>query len=130
MYKRQFAASITSSSRIDPPGCTTLEIPISFDVSMLSRNGKKASETIIAPLALSPALLEAIRTASTRLVCPGPMPTVAKPEPVLLTRMIALDWTSAMTEIPNLASLRPSASRDLVVTERAFSQSMLGGPWA
>ena len=42
-------ASITSLSRIDPPGCNTVLIPESFIASILSRNGKKASEAKTPP---------------------------------------------------------------------------------
>ena len=71
---------------------------------MPSRKGKKASETIIEPTALSPALLAAIRTASTLLVCPGPTPTVANPVLVWDTSTIEFDLTSESTIEPNLAN--------------------------
>ena len=42
-------ASITSWSRIDPPGWIIVLIPESLTVSILSLNGKKASESKIDP---------------------------------------------------------------------------------
>ena len=38
------AHAITSSSRIDPPGSAMYETPLAYARSILSLNGKKASE--------------------------------------------------------------------------------------
>tara|TARA_Y100000588_G_scaffold85200_1_gene90308 strand:+ start:2892 stop:3077 length:186 start_codon:yes stop_codon:yes gene_type:complete len=53
------AASITSESRIDPPGCITDVIPPAAAMSMLSAKGIKASEANAEPLEESPAILRA-----------------------------------------------------------------------
>ena len=46
---RSAAASTTSSSRTEPPGCTTALTPASVSTSRPSGNGKKASEAAYAP---------------------------------------------------------------------------------
>src|SRR5919112_357364 len=74
---RSSAARTTSSSRLEPPGCITAFTPASASDSSPSANGKKASLAATAPIALSPAFLTARCAASTRLVWPAPMPTVA-----------------------------------------------------
>ena len=124
-----FAAAIESESLIEPPGCMMEETPISLAASMPSRNGKNASDTIIESFALSPALLAAILTASTRLVWPGPTPTVAKPDVVLDTSSIAFDLTSEMTVVPNFASMIYVSVNSLSVTHCTESHCMDGGPW-
>ena len=43
------AAAMTSSSRIDPPGCTTARTPAAISTSSPSANGKNASEAATAP---------------------------------------------------------------------------------
>ena len=43
------AASITSASRTDPPGCTTAVAPAAATASRPSRNGKNASEAATVP---------------------------------------------------------------------------------
>ena len=109
-----------------------LETPIALAESMPSLNGKNASDTIIDPLALSPALRAAILTASTLLVWPGPTPTVQHPASLLETSRIALDFTSESMAEPNLASAMSWGSIFLSVTHLASSQSIAGGPctWA
>ena len=82
------AALITSSSRIEPPGWITAVAPASIATSSPSANGKNASEATTEPLvsgagsfssfAASSALRAAMRAESTRLICPAPMPTVAR----------------------------------------------------
>ncbi len=82
------AAAITSSSRIEPPGWITAVAPASAITCSPSANGKKASDAATEPLrqrlcfspcafAASAAFHAAMRAASTRLICPAPMPTVA-----------------------------------------------------
>ena len=83
------AALITSSSRMEPPGWITAVAPASIATNSPSANGKNASEATTEPLvmgcgsfnslAASSALRAAMRAASTRLICPAPMPTVASP---------------------------------------------------
>src|SRR5690606_7100374 len=73
------AASITSASRIEPPGWITARIPAAAAASMPSRKGKKASEAITEPGTSSPAssaLSAAIFAETTRLICPAPTPMV------------------------------------------------------
>src|SRR5699024_5832420 len=65
-----FAASITGSSRTEPPGWTTARTPASVSTSSPSGNGKNASDAATAPAARSPARLTARRDESTRLTCP------------------------------------------------------------
>ena len=82
------AASITSSSRIEPPGWITAVAPASIATSRPSANGKNASEATTEPLVsgaaasvrapASSALRAAMRAESTRLIWPAPMPTVAR----------------------------------------------------
>lgn len=124
-----FAAAMESESLIEPPGWIIEETPISLAASTPSRNGKNASETIIECFALSPALLAAILTASTRLVWPGPTPTVAKPEVVVATSSIAFDLTSEMTVVPNFARLSSVSENSLSVTHFTESHCIDGGPW-
>ena len=81
------------------------------------------------PTALSPALLAAILTASTRLVCPGPTPTVANPVFVWATKTTEFDLTSESTVEPNLANDIDSGVPCIFVTHFTESQSTLGGPW-
>ena len=87
-------ASIVSSSRTEPPGCTMAVTPASMSTCGPSSNGKNASEAATAPRARSvpSARLLARSTASlqesTRLTWPMPMPTEA---PSLASR-IALDF--------------------------------------
>src|SRR6476659_3493879 len=84
------AAAMTSSSRLEPPGCTIAFTPASIASAGPSAKGKKASEAIAAPLRSSSGdFSTARRTASTRLICPAPMPTVA----LSRARTIALDFT-------------------------------------
>ena len=59
-----------------PPGWMTARMPAFAASSTLSRKGKKASEAIAAPCAVSPAFFAAICTESTRLIWPAPIPTV------------------------------------------------------
>src|SRR5512133_3966203 len=81
--------SMDSWSRTEPPGCTMAVIPQRAASSTESGNGKYASEAITAPLDFSPARSAAMRTQSTRLGWPPPMPTVASP----LANTIELDFT-------------------------------------
>src|SRR5215212_9749358 len=83
------AAAITSSSRIDPPGCTRARTPASNKIVGPSSHGKKASEAATAPPARSPARCTANRQESTRLTWPIPIPTAA---PSDASRM-AFDFT-------------------------------------
>ncbi len=67
------AAAITSSSRIDPPGCITAVIPTLAALSSPSLNGKNASDAITEPLTSSfacSAFMPAIRAELIRLICP------------------------------------------------------------
>ena len=66
-----------------------------------SLKGKKASEAMTAFLACEPAFLMAISVASTRLIWPAPMPTVAPS----LTMMTALDLTCLTMVMANKRSL-------------------------
>ena len=78
---------MTSSSRTEPPGWITAVAPASIAARRPSANGKNASEATTEPRvagAAAPArgggvlrLQAAMRAASTRLIWPAPMPTVA-----------------------------------------------------
>src|SRR6185312_1389004 len=82
------AASITFASFTEPPGWITAVAPASMATSRPSGNGKNASDATTEPLvsgagsfssfAASSALRAAMRAASTRLICPAPIPTVAR----------------------------------------------------
>src|SRR3974390_1725545 len=97
------AALITSASRIEPPGWITAVAPASIATSKPSGNGKNAAEATTEPLvrgadnfnsfAASSALRAAMRAASTRLICPAPMPTVAR----FLAYTIVFDFTCLAT---------------------------------
>src|SRR5258708_1948324 len=110
------AARITSSSRIEPPGWITAVAPASIATRRPSANGKKASDATTAPLvsgsdapaclAVSAALWAAMRAASTRLIWPAPIPTVA---PCLAYTMV-FDLTCLATRNANAKS----ASSELV----------------
>lgn len=54
------AASNTSSSRIDPPGCTMARTPASMRISAPSANGKKASEAATGALRAVAPIIERI----------------------------------------------------------------------
>src|SRR3954469_18972397 len=70
------AAAMTSSSRLEPPGCTMAVTPASIASAGPSAKGKKASEASAAPFSSCWAFSTARRTASTRLIWPAPMPSV------------------------------------------------------
>ena len=70
-----FAAVMTSSSRIEPPGWAIAVIPPFAAISMLSANGMKASEAREDPSDLSHAIRSARCTLTTLLGWPAPMPT-------------------------------------------------------
>ena len=72
---RRLAASMESSSRMEPPGWAMATTPPWAAISMLSGNGKNASEARTDPFALSSAMRRARWTLVTRLGCPAPMPT-------------------------------------------------------
>ena len=90
-------ASITSGSRREPPGWITAVTPASIAASTPSANGKKASEASAEPWSHSGlfarAFSTASRTESTRLICPAPMPIVARP----LASTIAFERTCLQT---------------------------------
>ena len=76
------AALITSSSFIEPPGWMTAVMPCLPAMSILSMNGKKASEAMTAPFTsspASPAFITAMRVESIRDIWPAPMPIVIRP---------------------------------------------------
>src|SRR5690606_23911212 len=66
------AAATTSSSRTEPPGCTTAETPASISTCRPSANGKNASDAATLPAARSPAPVTASWQESTRFTCPIP----------------------------------------------------------
>ncbi len=82
------AAAMTSSSRIEPPGCMAQVAPASTAEINPSANGKNASDCYRAPFVrsslllaasiASTAFLAAIRDESNLLIWPAPMPTVVK----------------------------------------------------
>src|ERR1700691_5211473 len=104
------AAAITSLSRTEPPGWIAAVAPAAMAASSPSAKGKKASDAttqlLIAysfcpdALAASAAFCTAIRTLSTRLICPAPTPTVAPP----LAKTMALDLTCFATVKANSKS--------------------------
>ncbi len=101
-----FAAAMTSSSRIEPPGCTIADTPAAIRISGPSANGKNASEAATDPAARSPARLTARLHESTRLTWPMPTPTDA---PSFASR-IALDLTARQAFQANSRSARVPAS--------------------
>src|SRR5207302_152752 len=74
--------------------------PASAAASMPSANGKNASDPSAAPRALPPARSAAMRTESTRFVCPMPMPTVTS----RWASTIALDFTCLTTSQANCSA--------------------------
>src|ERR671916_208934 len=89
----RFAASTTSSSRTDPPGCMTASTPAPASASTPSAKGKNASLAATAPRTPFPAFFTAVSEESTRLICPAPTPTVAPS----LTSTMALLFTVRAT---------------------------------
>ena len=87
------AASITSWSLIDPPGCTMIFTPALISVFTPSANGKNASEAAMEFLILSGLKCFAFWIANLQLSnllgCPAPIPIVEK----LLHITIAFDLT-------------------------------------
>ena len=96
--------------------------------SIESGNGKKASDASTLPRTRSPAFSSAIRTASTRLVCPSPAPTRFVPWQTAIALLVSRrtivkaklsDWVSA------------GAGAALVTTRHvAGSSQALSGRWA
>ncbi len=95
------AASITSSSRFEPPGSITAVMPDFFAWSILSLNGKNASEAITAPAVCSPAISQASLALLIRDICPAPVPISVR----FLAKTIALLLTCLHTSQANLKSL-------------------------
>src|SRR6202035_4154639 len=71
------AAAIASLSFTDPPGWTIARTPARAATSTPSGYGKNPSLASTEPAARGPARWTASSTASTRLICPAPMPTAA-----------------------------------------------------
>src|SRR6185312_10793049 len=102
-------AAITSSSRREPPGWTIEVAPASSAICGPSGNGKNASEASADPAGSWPnsaVFSTAIRTASTRLIWPAPIPIVCRS----FTSTIAFDATClqtrhAKTRSPHCGSL-------------------------
>ena len=86
-----FAASITSSSLTDPPGCITALAKASIAASKPSLKGKKASLAHAPPAALPAAFSVAILAASLLLGWPTPIPTAC----LFFDRTIPFDETLA-----------------------------------
>src|SRR5690606_10760327 len=119
---RALQASMLSWSRMLPPGCTMAVIPAFAAISTQSGKGKKASLAITEPCRSKlnlPALAMACSKASTRLVCPVPLPSscrsLASTMALLLvcfTRMLAnsRSW-SAVAEGDSRVTVRISAAR-------------------
>src|SRR5437870_3591261 len=99
------AAAITSSSRTEPPGWAMAVAPERAASSTPSGKGKNASDPSAAPFAFAPALSAAIRTESTRLVWPMPMPTVTSRR----ASTMALDFTCFTTLQANDSASSSSA---------------------
>src|SRR5258706_1648668 len=118
------AAAMTSSSRTEPPGCTTARAPAAASTSTPSRNGRNASDATTAPLSASPAFRSQIRTESMRLIWPAPIATVTPP----LANTIALDLTCLATRHANARSMRSASLGARVVATLAFASSTI--PWS
>ena len=94
-------ASMTSKSRFEPPGWTTVRAPASIAACGPSAKGKNASEATTEPFSRAAAsspkaslhFSTASRTESTRLICPAPMPIVCRP----LAKTIAFERTCLQT---------------------------------
>jgi hypothetical protein len=71
----------------------TARTPASARMSRPSRNGKKASDAAYEPAAGRIDFMIATLAASTRLICPAPIPTDCDS----LVRTIAFDFTCAQT---------------------------------
>ena len=100
------AAATTSSSRTEPPGWMIALTPASIASCGPSAKGKNASEASDRAgeqlrAGTRVAFSTAMRTASTRLICPAPMPIVAPPAAIT----IALERTWRQTLHANSRSL-------------------------
>src|ERR1051325_5223322 len=130
---RSSAAAMTSASRMLPPGWMTAAAPASASASSPSRNGKNASEATTEPLSETPAsaaFVAAMRTLSTRLICPAPTPSVVRSR----QKTMAFDFTYLATHqaktrsarcaslgaarVTSLKSLGSSTCESLVCTSR------------
>ena len=104
---RSLAASMTSWSRMEPPGWATQVAPASTTTSSPSRNGKKASEatTVFCRGQFGRfGLMEAMRAESRRLIWPAPTPMVMP----FLQKTMALDLTNLATFHANNRSFSSS----------------------
>ena len=117
------AVSITSSSRIEPPGCTTARTPASRRTCRPSAKGKNASDAATAPRARSlpsPPRVFARSTESlqesTRFTWPMPIPTAA---PLSASR-IALDLGERSARHANSRSRRVASSAASPATRVQF----------
>ena len=115
------AASITSASRTEPPGCTTAVAPASAAASRPSRKGKKASLAQAPPRARPAAFSAAIRPASRRFCWPAPMPTAAPS----LTSTMVLELTAAPTRQASSKSTHSDSLGARLVTTRKVERSQL-----
>ena len=125
-----FAAAITSSSRMLPPGWMMAFAPASASTSTPSRNGKKASDATTDPAIVRPAfsaLMRAMRVESTRLICPAPTPTVAPSRQYTM----ALDFTYIATRHAKVRSAisAPVGARCVTTFSRPSSDSGSSAVW-
>ena len=123
------AAAMHSASFLDPPGSTTYWIPNAAAASMLSGNGKKASETSTVwartcagsrprRATFSRAFsMASLRMESTRLGWPAPMPrTACCPGAHSHASRIALDLRCLQIRMPKSASGRRASGIAAFVT--------------
>ena len=109
-------ASITSSSRTEPPGCRTAFIPLFDILSILSLNGKNASEHRIEPCMFSQDFFIAMSNESTLLTCPAPTPRVV----LSFTIRIPFDFMCFKTFHPNsIVSISDSEGLIVVTVVRS-----------
>ena len=87
------AAATASASRTEPPGWITARAPALAASSTPSANGKNASEATTEPASGARAFDTAMRTESTRDICPAPIPSVRPPA----ANTMAFDFTCLQT---------------------------------
>ena len=118
------AAVMTSSSRTEPPGWMMARTPAAAAASTPSRKGKKASLASTLPWVSRPsfwAFRTAICEAKTRLVCPAPMPMVAR----FLASTMALDLTVLAIFQAKSRSCSSSGAGSRALTVFRFSLLMM-----
>ena len=114
------------ASRFEPPGWISAVTPASSASCGPSANGKNPSEASEAPTSEWPcsvAFSTAIRTASTRLICPAPMPIVCRSLAITIAfEVTCLQTRQAKSRSPQTASSGLPATAS-IPSRSATSQS-------